>query len=538
MLRIRRPDVAPIIATFLAVAIVLAVAIALYTRATAEGNGLSPDSVTYLHAARNLVDHHTLITTADRTSHVVRPTHYPPLYPAVLAVPAFFTGGAEGPARYTHALVIAVSGALFAGLLARYVRPAVVPVGVALIVLSSGFIVEVSAFILSEGLFLCWVLAALTVLLRWLDRHDADTADRWALLVAAAALAGAAALTRFVGIAVIGTGALAIVFAEHRRHRWSLAAVFLAVSGVPLLAWTAYSRSTGGGSIGERQLAVHLPSFEKWRSGLRTASTWVLPRRLTHHLSLLSAEIVGALVVCAAIALLVVAARGAPVGRRVAGVVPGAIDASVTRFGRVAALFAGIYLAVVLLTISLLDTATPLDRRILLPVFVVVLLTALVVGDRFVGRHPGSARIAAAATVLVAVLGANAAGTAADVGDAQRNGLGYASLTWQHSPLVAAVRHLRPGIKVYTNAASAVFLLTGVRAQSIAPRVFGNGSGPNRGFAGSLDLMARRVHAGQSVVVWFRSEHHYFGADLPTLQKVMVAPPSLRSPDGALFGNL
>lgn len=509
-------------------------------RATTKGAGLSSDSVTYLHAARNLIRHHVLITRIDRTSHLVRPTHYPPLYPATVALSAAMGGTVEGAARGLQVATVVVSGGCFAVILRRYVRPAAVVAGVAVLVVSSGFLVEMNGFALSEGLFLCWTLVALLLLLHWLDRDDQVATDHpdgrvddhRLLLVAAAGAAGAAALTRFVGVAVIGTGIMAITVLEERRS-WARTSLFAAVSSLPLLGWMAYSSATGEGAIGARALAVHLPPEAKVREGVRTASAWIVPQRALDQVPHWLVEAGGALVLAALIGVIVGLARERPPGQPVV-----AGDGAVTVLGRTLAVFAALYLGVVVLTISLLDTATPLDRRILLPLFVAGLLAAVVTVDRVVGRRPAPARWAVTGCVVLALLAVNARATSAEVADARRDGLGYASDTWRGSTLVGAVRRLPADVAVYSNAAGALFELTGRRSLSIAPRFYGNGSGADPGYPAGIALMAKRVRAGQAVVVWFRSANHWFGTDLPGLRRALGTRPTLRAADGVLFGHV
>ena len=116
-----------------------------------------------------------------------------------LAVPGLFGGSIQVGARWVQALAVAVSGALLAALLYRYVRPAAVVAGVAVLMLSSGFLVEINGYVLSEGLFLSLTLGGLLLLLRWMEREEDQSGEGWWLLVIAAGLAAASVLTRSSG---------------------------------------------------------------------------------------------------------------------------------------------------------------------------------------------------------------------------------------------------------------------------------------------------------------------------------------------------
>ena len=108
----RRADHRGNVALLLAVGLVISASVALFLLATTHGAGLSSDSITYLHSARNLARHHTLIRAGDHSIRFIRPTHYPPLYSAALAVPGLFGGSVQVGARWVQALAVAVSGAL------------------------------------------------------------------------------------------------------------------------------------------------------------------------------------------------------------------------------------------------------------------------------------------------------------------------------------------------------------------------------------------------------------------------------------------
>ena len=57
------------------------------------------------------------------------------------------------------------------------------------------------------------------------------------------------------------------------------------------------------------------------------------------------------------------------------------------------------------MTISLLDTATPLDRRLLLPVFVAGLILAVVAVDRMVASSRSTVTLAVAGLALFRAAG-------------------------------------------------------------------------------------------------------------------------------------
>src|SRR5262245_38410829 len=92
-------------------------AVVLLLFATRPGLGVGPDSTTYLDAARHLRQGEGLVVLEG--SHGTRPlSHYPPLYPALLALAGTASADALAGARALHALLFGVN-VLLVGLLIR-----------------------------------------------------------------------------------------------------------------------------------------------------------------------------------------------------------------------------------------------------------------------------------------------------------------------------------------------------------------------------------------------------------------------------------
>ncbi len=85
--------------------VVLGSILILYATAN-YGVGVSRDSVGYLNAAQNLAKHHVLATDVSGTLEPL--THWPLLYPALLAPLYFFDAEVTQSARYLNVLLFAL----------------------------------------------------------------------------------------------------------------------------------------------------------------------------------------------------------------------------------------------------------------------------------------------------------------------------------------------------------------------------------------------------------------------------------------------
>jgi hypothetical protein len=169
--------------------------------------------------------------------------HYPPLYPAFLAL--LWRAWPDFPAnvvlfRAANALALG----LFAGGFAAYLaQRRVLPPAAAALVVAIGAtavpLLTVVTVLFAEPLFLVLALCAW-----WLADAAADGAGRRALTLAALAgvMAGLAGLTRSIGVAIAAGVVLSLVLARRRREALAAAgAAFLLLA--PWSAWTAAHHS-------------------------------------------------------------------------------------------------------------------------------------------------------------------------------------------------------------------------------------------------------------------------------------------------------
>ena len=160
-------------------------------------------------------------------------TDYPPLYPATLAVTAFATGASTLTAsRWIDVVTFTMSAGLVALAAQRIARGSrAAGVVAALIFVASASVLDIHAHAWSEGLFLSLTLGSLLLLARFLE------GGRMAIGVAAACLAGAAPMTRYVGIAVVITVVVAALRwrPEPRGRRLRRGGVLTGVALAPAL---------------------------------------------------------------------------------------------------------------------------------------------------------------------------------------------------------------------------------------------------------------------------------------------------------------
>ena len=366
-----------------------------------NGLALSPDSVTYLRAADDL-------------AHLRAPTNvigepldlWPPLYPAALAVVIAATPlEPTAAARLLAALLMPVTAALTTALAVRCgasARWALASGALALV--GAGLVVASSA--LSEQLFGVFVLATLLALVAVDD-------DRLARAAAAGVLAGAAVLTRTLGIVLVAAGAASLLLARCRRA----ALVFTAVAVLGPIGWVI------------RNLVVFdeiMPTVDRSRS-LGTTVVDLLRgvgQLLAPSPGLSGVDVLAGVAGVALVGVLVVRSWSRPATRPVALFVvlfPAALVVAETRVG--------------------LD---PISNRLLAPVWAPL----LVLGAVELSRHALARWAYAFAAAWVLLLGLFCVDRVLDLtGD----GVGFSAEAWDDSAVVASVRDLDPDTIVISN---------------------------------------------------------------------------------------
>lgn len=332
-------------------ALAIAGSLLVWLATSSYGPGLSTDGARYLSTADNLAAGGGLIDYLGLPL-----VNWPPLYPLLLAGLKLLTGldvFAVGQALNIIAFgaIIFLSGLFFERILPGSWGFAVIA---SLIVASSLPLIEVSANIASDPLFLVCVLLFLLTAQRYLA--DRNRRSWWGM----ALLAIIGCFLRYAGLALILSGGLVILWAWRREWQRALVegAAFVTAAGAPIAAFAVLHNLPATGTL----LGAHRPSiagtnfvflFEKMAG-------WFLPQSWV-------GGFIGLLVFAGAVAGLV-AASNQP--RREAWL---ARMQSPTLFAAVA--FALVYGSVLVFSISTSEHQVAGSQRIhaiLLPVFLVL----------------------------------------------------------------------------------------------------------------------------------------------------------------------
>lgn len=465
----------------LLVMVIAAVAFTAVLWMTRWGVGTSPDSVAYISTARNLWSG---LAAAGDTALVFRP----PFYPFLLAVIGLAGLDPLVGARWLNALLFA-GNVLLVGLVVWRCQPQtpwLAPLG-ALLALLALPLLEIHAYAWTEPAFICLGFVGLYGLSLFLVNEQ----KRW--LWFTAVLFALAWLTRYAGLAFMLTGGLGLLLFSGKRwpHRVGDALVLGVIGSMPLALWVGRNLGQGSSATG-RSFVFHPVNRTHFWQAVFTLSDWLhMPAATPGLLRVLVLAALGMTAVAVLFFSFPRSRRDAPHLLRLP-------------FYRLLLLFLPTYLLFLLFSISFLDAATPLDGRILSPVYIASLCLGMGVLAELHGLIRRWRLVQAAVAGVLLLFLVVALGTSGGWAyTAYGRGLGFSSAAWQQAEISTHLRALPDGTLIFSNSPDAVYLLTNRPAQPLPKKVEATTQMANEHYAADLAAMGNRLRLEDGVVVYF-----------------------------------
>ena len=357
---------------------------------------------------------------------------WPPLFPLLLT--AFGWVGIEPleAGRWVNSTAFGLTILAAGGWLRSNLRSRLLALAATATLAASLPLTHFASYLLTEPLFVLFALLASIQLAALLNRKTA-----WSPLWGAAVCTALAALTRYPGVVLIGTGVLVLLPLARLRHTL----VFGAVSSLPLLAnWTV-----SGTLAGDRTETSAQFLSEGLGQTVEVFHEWIVPPNAPDGLAFLLWLAVAA-VVLASVAVILRARRPDP-------------EAASASFRlRPVLPFGGVAVSYLVFMVA----EQKIDSRYLLPIYGPLLLTAALLLDRFLsikatGRMV-TARYGLASLVLLGTLahvGYSAHENLRLTAQAWRAGYEpdrtYNAASWQHSATVNYLRDHHIEGRIYSN---------------------------------------------------------------------------------------
>jgi hypothetical protein len=404
---------------------------------TPFGAGIYYDSLEYVAAAKNFASGLGLVRM---TCNSVEPmTRYPPLYSLTLSIFGFLGYNPVGGARFLD--IVCMAGSIVvAGLITlKITKNHFFSLLAAFIMSVSPMVIQSFSWIMSEPLYIFLMLTCIYLFDQYLDTRS------FKFLVIAAIVASLAVVTRFIGVALITSCILVLIVQLKNKKRVfddkfrNPVVIFSFISLLPLALWLLRSRMLSG-SATNRTMGWYLSSPDRIIP-LAYIAKWFIPweGNLTWNwkaMVILVVLFISFAVLC--IGLIKLIRNSSLLKILIVNIV--------------------IYLGLVLLLMAVADPLTPLDNRLLLPVYVLIGIL-IISGISYVWGLPHWVYKTVAALMTIYMVTFQSYQAAAIINNLRVDGQFYASSVWQNSDVSSALLTLNSN-KIYTNDMTAVYFGT------------------------------------------------------------------------------
>jgi 4-amino-4-deoxy-L-arabinose transferase-like glycosyltransferase len=441
--------------------------------------GINDDSIAYIAGARSILAGQGYREAWLASNGPV--THFPPGFPAVLAVIGAVTGlDPVRGARALNGLLFGLNIILTGWVGWRMTASRLAGVLAALLTLLSSSLLDIHTRAMSEPLYLFLMLVSFLLLDYYFER------PRNYLLVALGFTLGWAYLARYAALSLVATMiAVLLVLHDGRRERLK-SIMILSLSTFPwILGWSIRNRVVGG-SFTNRVLGWHPITVDNWELAVKTFMEFLVPLRPARRdLSQIPASYEAILIAIGLILLSWVIYKGWPLLTRPSQVA----KPNLLTFSH--ALYVIVYLSVLVLTMTLFDPATKFQVRILSPTYISLLLLLMAFGT-WLWRKKQAFWKPVLILGSLALVSMFASSQVIAVQDFRKGGDAFAGERWSASEAIAALATVPEDVVILSNEPGVVYLYTG-RPSGVLPKT-----------EPGISMIKEAVLEGKIMIVLFR----------------------------------
>jgi len=254
--------------------LVALVGMGLVWQITRSGPGMSGDSVRYLMGAQNIVSGHGYARVSG--GDVLRPiTDFPPFYSIVLAGFGTLANDLVATARWLNIFLLGFNIVMLWVILQKFSRSLWLPYLAAILFTINLSVLKYHSWVFTEPLYIAISLSSAFLLISFLrDRRNS-------MLILAAAAAGLAGVTRFVGLSLIPASCGLLLLASNARLRRRLldAFIFALIALFPFALWLIRNSYVGGTGL-NRTVLYHPMSIDLVKGYFLFFGDWIQIHRL------------------------------------------------------------------------------------------------------------------------------------------------------------------------------------------------------------------------------------------------------------------
>jgi len=451
---------------------------------TRWGIGGYPDSLVYVGVARSILDGSGVRFFNDM-GEFAPVTQYPPLYPSTIAAFGIIGFDPLIGSRWISALLFAVNATLVAYIIYRTtLSPGASLIG-SFFALSSFPMVYIHSMAMSEPLFIFLVFLGFSFLALYLQGSRP-----WMLYLSALSI-GLSCLTRYVGIAFLLTGPVAIFCLGDRdwKNRLADASSFLIVASFPLGIWICRNLWLAGNPV-NRTFGFHLPAIKDLLPAIDTMCLWLFPAGIVDGAPWLWRTILAIVF----LSLCWLALKG---------------YLSRSQYVHLVGFCLLGYSGFLLTSWSLNDQPLYFDTRTLALPYVTAMILAVSITTNWLKATRLKAKSWRWFTFdcfIIAISAVQMVNGVLWLRHSYLNGLGFASEVWRNSELVKFAKNTGSSIPTFSNAPDFIYTLTGNRAVMIPKKVNPYTRLPNEMYPIEIATMKEQLQDRNGVLIYFSAD--------------------------------
>lgn len=436
--------------------------------------GATADSLNYITIARNIQLGNGFV---DETGTFI--SHWPPLYAMVLAsVSAIFQEDPMAVGIGLNALLLAFTFLIFNEILSLF-KISIFPRIVTNTALLLSYALNVFTFFYSEALFIPLLLLIIWSIIKW------EKSGSKSFLIMAGVFSGLLLVCRYAGLGFLGGILIYLFFLQKNtwKNRFKNTSIF-SFALVPLpLGWLFYAKTMAEEST--RTLSFHPIPFRAMLSFFKTIFSWFVPFK--------SDLLIGVSIIVMFFVASILIFRISEVKKKIYSTFQANKNIS-----QLLLLVCAIYVVFIIISISFFDAQTPMDNRILSPIFPILLLII----SPFIENLKGKRNLNIVITVFLIPMLITSVIWWSDI---YKNGQGFTAAFWKNSSTLKAVAHFSDK-KIITNSTEIINLyypnLKGEK-QSLPIRFNTASNEPEPEYAQNLSELKNSLEENKSVIIYF-----------------------------------
>ncbi|MBU1454305.1 MAG: glycosyltransferase family 39 protein [Proteobacteria bacterium] len=439
---------------------------------TTWGAGLSSDSIHYLSGARNLIEDGNLRRIG---------SHWPPLYYIIIAFSNLIISDTLLALRWLQIATMVANLLCFSCILWKVSKKALIPTLVgSLLFATAPSVLYNHTMAWSEGTFLFFAMLGIYFLGRYLEYEN-----RLTLLFFSSMFISLAFITRYAGITLIITCLIALLWFSvgDRKKRINTCLFFGLISSLPMLVWISRNWLISNETTG-RSFAFHPIPTERIRQGVSVLENWL---HIPSGYPILLLVVLGLI-----IAMYVITINKNTIIHQ-------------NRTLEICFIFVVIYISFILISISSFDAGTPLDNRILLPVYAFFYLGVLLLIQR--SSCIKWAQKFGYILLITLILHAFSQHQMQKrfITHAQKKGVDFAAKEWVVSETLQWLKTLPTEAIIYTNGPDPIKIYANRTSKMLPRHTYTGTNQRNENIVNEINSMAKEMLENDGVIVYFHT---------------------------------